>query len=149
LELVDSKKIKKKYWRKIMAVKVLIISDKNPRLNYPAVSISAKQKRLILNQPAVLRLIEEYGTESQYVQILCDAEDNSGIFWVKLCDATSVGSRKLDSPSKSVRTCSISNLIEVLNWTTTETTRFEMTWDKHLKAGKVETDKPLVSEGSL
>jgi hypothetical protein len=131
-----------------MTVKVLI-GEKNPRLNYPAVSISAKQKRLILNQPAFLRLVEEYGAESQYVQILCDDEDNSGIFWVKLCDGTSAGSRKLDSPSKSTRTCNITNLIEVLNWNTTETTRFEMTWDKHLKAGKVETNKALVSEGSL
>lgn len=131
-----------------MTVKVLI-SDKNLRLNYPAVSISVKQKRLILNQPAFSLLVKEYGKESQYVQILCDAEDNSGIFWIKLCDGTSAGSRKLDSPSTSTRSCSVSNLIEVLNWTTTETTRFEMIWDKHLKAGKIETDKPLGFEGSL
>ena len=138
---MDSKN-DQKYWSKIMTVKVLV-SEKNQRLNYPAVSISSKQKKLTLNQPAFSLLVMEYGKDSQYVQILFDDEDNTGTFLIKLCDATSVGSRKLDVPSKGTRTCSISNLIEVLKWTTTETTRFEMTYDNQFKAGKVDTNKPL------
>ena len=125
-----------------MTVKVLV-SEKNHRLNYPAVSISKKQTKLTLNQPAFSLLNREYGEESQYVQILFDDEDNTGIFWIKLCDSTSRGCRKLDTPSKATRTCSISNLIQVLNWTNTNTTRFEMIWDDQIEAGKVDTNKPL------
>lgn len=124
-----------------MTVKVLV-GDKNQRLNYPAVSISSKQRRLTLNQPAFSLLIMEYGAESQYAQILID-DEHSGIFWIKLCDGTSIGCKRLDSSSTSTRTCSISNLIEVLNWTTTETARFKMIWDDQIEAGKIDTNKPL------
>ncbi len=125
-----------------MTVKVLV-SDKNRRLNFPAVSISSKQRKLTLNQPAFSLLAKEYRVESQYVQILFDDEDNAGIFFIKLCDETSLGCRKLDSPSTRTRTCSISNLIEVLNWSHAGTTRFEMTYDNQFEAGKVNTNKPL------
>lgn len=125
-----------------MTVKVLV-NEKNQRLSYPAISISKNQKKLTLNQPAFCLLMEEYGKDSQYAQILFDDEDNAGIFWIKLSDGTSIGSRKLDLPSKHTRTCSIGNLIEVLNWTNTNTTKFELIWDDQIDAGKVDTNKPL------
>lgn len=129
-----------------MSAKVLI-STKNQRFNFPAVTINAKLNRLTLNQPAFLLLVKEYGAESQYAQILLDdAEENTGIFWIKLCDGKSPGSRKLDASSRSTRTCNITGLIESLNWSNTETTRFEMEWDQELKAGRIDTNRPLGSE---
>jgi hypothetical protein len=130
-----------------MAVKVLI-STKNQRLNFPAVTVNVKLRRLSLNQSATSLLIREYGGESSYAQILLDdAEENKGLCWIKLCDGKSPGSRKLDSSSKSTRTCNITGLIESLNLSNTETTRFEMQLDKQLKAGKIDTNKPLDHEG--
>lgn len=130
-----------------MAVKILI-NEKNQRLNHPAVTINPKLRRLTLNQQAFSMLVKENGTESHYAQILYDDTQAEVIFWIKLCDAKSLGGRKLDSCSKSTRTCNIASLMQVLNWTTTETARFEMTYDKQLKAGKVDPRKPLRTEGS-
>ncbi len=132
-----------------MTAKVLI-SEKNQRFNFPVVTISLKLKRLSLNQPAFSLLVKEYGAESAYIQILVDdTEENKGICWIKLCDGKSPGSRKLDSSSKSTRTCNVTTLIESLNWTKLETTRFEMQWDQELEAGKIDTKKPLGSEGGI
>lgn len=130
-----------------MSVKVLI-NTKNQRFNFPAVSVNVKLRRLSLNQSAFLFLVEQYESESQYAQILLDdSKENKGVFWVKLCDGKSPGSRKLDSSSKSTRTCNIRGLIESLNLSNTETSRFEMQWDQELEAGKINTQKPLGSEG--
>jgi hypothetical protein len=132
-----------------MTAKVLI-SDKNRRFSFPVVSISSKLRRLSLNQPAFSLLVKEYGSESAYIQILVDdTEENKGICWIKLCDGKSMGGRKLDASSKSTRTCNITTLIESLNWTKLETTRFEMLWDQELEAGKIDTKKPLGSEGEI
>jgi hypothetical protein len=130
-----------------MTVKVLI-NEKNQRLNHPAVTINPKLRRLMLNQQAFSLLLKDHGTESQYVQILYDYADPKGIFWIKMCNPELPGSRKLDTTSKSTRTCNISSLLQVLNLNSTETTRFEMTYDKQLKAGKVNTGKPLGLEVS-
>jgi len=132
-----------------MTAKVLI-SEKNRRFNFPAVTMSAKLRRLSLNQPA-FSLLKEHGGESSYIQILLDdAEDNKGIFWIKLCDGISPGSRKLDASSKSTRTCNVTGLIESLNFSNPETTRFEMQLDRELKAGKIDTKKPLgLEEGGI
>jgi hypothetical protein len=129
-----------------MAVKILI-NEKNQKLNYPAVTINSKLRRLTLNQPAFSLLVKEHGTESEYAQILWDDTEAQGIFWIVLCNPESPGSRKLDISSKTTRTCNITSLRPVLNWNTTETTRFEMTYDKQLKAGKINTGKPLGLEG--
>lgn len=131
-----------------MTVKILI-NEKNQRLNHPAVTINPNLRRLTINQQSFSLLLKEYGTESPYAQILWDdAEANKGIFWIRLCNAESPGSRKLDVSSKTTRTCSISSLLQVLNLNSTETTRFEMTYDKQLKALKVDTGNPLRTEGS-
>jgi hypothetical protein len=129
-----------------MSAKVLI-STKNQRFNFPAVTINAKLNRLTLNQSAFLLLVKEYGAESQYAQILLDdAEENKGLFWIKFCDGKSPGSLKLDASSRSTRTCNISSLIESLNLSNAGTTRFEMERDQELKAGRIDTNRPLGSE---
>ena len=129
-----------------MTVKILI-NEKNQRLNIPAVTINAKLSRLTLNQHAFSLLLQEHGKESHHVQILWDDADvNKEIFWIKLSNPESPGSRKLDTASKCTRTCNISSLLQVINFNATETTRFEMTYDKQLKAGRVNTGKPLTLE---
>ncbi len=128
-----------------MTVKILI--NENRRLNYPAVSISTTLSRLTLNKEAFLLLVKEHGSESQYAEILLDDVENKGIFYIKLCDGTSAGSRKLDAPSKSSRTFNINNLIQALNLNFTTTTRFKMDYDKVLKTAKVNTTEPISTEG--
>ena len=129
-----------------MTAKVLI-SEKNRRFNFPVATISSKLRRLSLNQPAFSLLVKENGAESAYIQILVDdTEENKGICWIKLCDGKSPGSRKIDKSSKSTMTCNITTLIESLDWTKLETSRFEMQWDQELEAGKINTRKPLGSE---
>jgi hypothetical protein len=129
-----------------MTVKILV--NENRRLNFPAASISTHLNRLTLNKEAFLCLVKEHGSESQYAEILLDdAEDKKGIFYIKFCDGTSAGSRKLDAPSKSSRTFNINNLIQALNLNFTTTTRFKMDYDKVLKAAKVNTNEPIVSSG--
>jgi hypothetical protein len=128
-----------------MTVKILI--NENRRLNYPAVSISTTLSRLTLNKEAFLLLVKEHGSESQYAEILLDDVENKGIFYIKLCDGTAAGSRKLDAPSKSSRTFNINNLIQALNLNFTTTTRFKIEYDKSLKAAKINTNQPIVSSG--
>ncbi len=128
-----------------MTVKILI--NENRRLNYPAVSISTTLSRLTLNKEAFLLLVKEHGSESQYAEILLDDVENKGIFYIKLCDGTSAGSRKLDAPSKSSRNFNINNLIQALNLNFTTTTRFKMDYDKVLKTAKVNTTEPISTEG--
>jgi hypothetical protein len=127
---------------------VTILANENRRLNYPAVSISTSLSRLTLNKEAFLLLKKEHGSESDYAEILLDdAEDKKGIFYIKLCDGTSAGSRKLDAPSKSSRTFNINNLIQALNLNFTTTTRFKIEYDKSLKAAKVNTNEPISAGG--
>ena len=125
-----------------MTVKVLV-SEKHQRFNQPVATINSKLQRLTLNRAAFSMLVKEHGGESQYVQILWDDEDTSGIFWIVLCEATAPGCRKLDVSSRSTRTCGITTLIQSLGWTSTDTSHFNLTWDKQIKGGKVNTNEPL------
>jgi hypothetical protein len=126
-----------------MSLKVLF-SEKHQRFSHPVVTISPKLERLTLNRAAFSMLVEEFGKPSEYCQILWDEDNDSTIFWITLCDITSLGSRRLDVSSKSTRTCSISILIDSLGWDpSTDTSRYNMTYDKKLKAGMVDTKNPL------
>ena len=125
-----------------MTVKVLV-SEKHKRFNQPVVTLSPKLQRLTLNRAAFSMLVKEYAGESQYAQILWDDEDNSGIFWIVLCEATAPGCRKLDVSSRSTRTCCITTLIESLGYTSSDTSHYHLTWDKQIKGGKVNTNEPL------
>ena len=124
-----------------MAIKVLI--NRN-RFNQPAVTIQPKNNRLMLNKQAWEYLTKEGGADCQYVEILMDdAQSKQEIFYIKLCDPETLGSRKLDVSSPSTRTCNITDLVRALKLTITQTTSYKMEWDQSENAGRIDTANPL------
>ena len=124
-----------------MAVRVLM-TDRSQRRNIPTAAISSKLKRLTMNKDAYALLSEKYGSEPEYLQILVD-DDQKGIFWVKPCEKTDAGGKKLDSPSPGTRSVHISVLLKEFEWSIKDTSRFEVIWDANLQAGRIDTNQRL------
>jgi hypothetical protein len=124
-----------------MAVRVLT-NKRVQRRNLPVAAISAKLRRLTLNKHAVALLVNEYGKTPDYGQILVD-DEQEGIFWVRPAEADQEGTNKFDSPSPNTRSLHIGNLLRVLGWALKDTARFELSWDKKVGGGRVDTSKRL------
>ena len=100
------------------------------------VSVDPKRKRMGLYKEARKMMLDNYGKEFEFVQIFRDS-DFSDRFWIKPCDEHDEGSRKLDAPSPSTRTLSVSLLLQQLEWAPKKTVRLPITWDEDNKAALV------------
>lgn len=118
-----------------MAIRILI-NENSSRGRNAGVTINKKLRRLSFHKAGLEMLKEHYEGEADYAQVLVDDEDHS-VFYLRLCDAEAVGSKKLDKPSVSNRTLNISSLITELGLNLEETTRFPLVWENKVGAGKV------------
>jgi len=100
------------------------------------VSVDPKRKRMGLYKEARKMMLDNCGKEFEFVQIFRDS-DFSDRFWIKPCDEHDEGSRKLDAPSPSTRTLSVSLLLQQLGWEPKRTVRLPITWDKEREAALV------------
>ena len=129
-----------------MAVTILL-NKVNQKINRPIVTISPKIKRLSLNRSAVL-MMTSHTQASQFVQILMDS-DKKDVFWVRFCDEESTGSIKLDKTSTFTRTCSVTPLVHLLRGKINEKTRFPMSWDESMNAGKIDVLNPVTLDSGI
>lgn len=109
------------------------------RVHRPSITLQPSSGRLLFNKLAWLELVERNGTESSYVQIMIDEETKQS-FWLKLCDSTALGSRKLDVPSPNTRTCNIGNLLEALALKIDCKTKLNLIYDAVAGAYRVDVD---------
>jgi hypothetical protein len=98
-----------------------------------------------MNKYAFELLCKKYGKEVQWAQLLLD-DDVPGVFWVRPSPPEGDDCKKLDKPSPNTRSISISVLLNELNWSIKETTRYDFEYDENLKSGRVDTNKKTDSD---
>lgn len=126
-----------------MSIKILV-TEKNQRLHVPAVTISNDRERLTLNREAVHLLTTIGGDPLEFIQIMTD-DEQPDLVWIKPCSPESPGSRKLDHPSASTRTCHIRTLLQEIDWKIPETVRFRISLNSELQAGEIDLRNRLES----
>ncbi|MGC8605631.1 MAG: hypothetical protein ACP5VS_18355 [Desulfomonilaceae bacterium] len=119
-----------------MALK-LITDYKHKDRGNQIVALDPKRKRLGIYKQTMVEMIKHYGGPFEYVQIYIDPESPNK-FWLKPCQSSAEGARKLGQTSLSTRGLSISLLLEELHPKPTTTVRLPLTWDEEHAAGRVD-----------
>ncbi len=119
-----------------MALK-LIMDDKHKDRGSQLVALDPRRKRLGIYKKTMEEMIKHYGGPFEHVQIYVDPESPDK-FWLKPCQSSAEGARKLGQASLSTRGLSISLLLEELHPKPAATVRLALTWDAEHDAGRVD-----------
>jgi hypothetical protein len=119
-----------------MALK-LVMDYKHKDRGSQLVALDPRRKRLGIYKEAMGEMIKHYGGPFEHVQIYIDPE-SPGKFWLKPCESSAEGARKLGQASLSTRGLSISLLLEELHPKPEITVRLPLTWDAEHGAGRVD-----------
>jgi hypothetical protein len=115
----------------------LVMDYKHKDRGGQLVALDPKRKRLGLYKEAMELMIRSYGGAFEHVQIFVDPEAPNK-FWLKPCESSADGARRLSHASPSTRGLSISLLLQELNPTPETTLRLPLVWDDEHGAGRVD-----------
>jgi hypothetical protein len=121
-----------------MALK-LVIDYKHKDRGGQLVALDPRRKRLGLYKEAMELMIKHYGRHFEQVQIFVDPEAPNK-FWLKPCESSAEGARKLGQSSVSTRGLSISLLLQELDPKPETTLRLPLVWDEEHAAGRVDLE---------
>jgi hypothetical protein len=119
-----------------MALK-LVIDDKHKDRGGQLVALDPRHRRLGLYKGALELMIRYNGGPFEHVQIFVDPEAPNK-FWLKPCEGSADGARKLYHSSRSTRGLSVSRLLQELDAKLETTLRFPLVWDEEHSAGRVD-----------
>jgi hypothetical protein len=108
----------------------------------PSVTIMPRIYKLMFNAVACNLLRQGYGNKVEVVQLLVD-DNLSGIFWIKPVSSNEKETRRLVNNGASVKGIYIKELLEEFNWGLKDSSRYVLTWDEKMKAGRVDTKRPV------
>ena len=101
------------------------------------VSINPKLRRIVMNKATREMMIEHYGKDFESVLLLIDPYI-ADAFWIMPCTPDQEGARALNATTGITRTISCSLLLNELNWKSTKTESYPVSWDNENNAAKVE-----------
>ncbi len=115
----------------------LVRDDKHKDRGSQIVSLDPRRSRLGLYKETMELMTKHHGGPFEHVQIFVDT-DAPNKFWLKPCESSADGARKLFHSSRSTRGLSISLLLQELNPTPKTTLRLPLVWDNEHGAGRVD-----------
>ena len=118
----------------------LIASLKHRGRGGQLVSIDPRRNKLSLYKQTVELMTREHGSSFDYVQIFVDPEVPSR-FWLKPCESSDDGARKLNQSSPSNRSLTISLLLQELDPRPETTVRVKVEWDTENSALRGDLEK--------
>jgi len=120
---------------------LVVVSDKRyVNRSKAMISLNSKLKRIVMNKTTREMMIEQYKKEFEHVLLLRDP-DIDNVFWIRPVEPDQEGARQLNSTSGSTRLISCSLLLHELNWQSTKTESFPISWDPENLAFKVDITK--------
>jgi hypothetical protein len=126
---------------KEIAMALIVVSDKRyVNRSKAMISLNSKLKRIVMNKTTREMMIEQYKKEFEHVLLLRDPEVTN-CFWIRPVEPDQEGARQLNSTSGSTRLISCSLLLHELNWQSTKTETFPISWDPENLAFKVDITK--------
>lgn len=115
----------------------LVRDDKHKDRGGQLVALDPRRRRLGLYKEAMELMRKHHGGPFEHVQIFVETEAPNK-FWLKPCESSADGARKLFHSSPSTRGLSISLLLQELNPTPETTLRLPLVWDEEHSAGRVD-----------
>lgn len=118
---------------------LIAISDKrHVNRGRPMISINTKLRRIIINKTTRELMIKHYNKkEFEHILLFIDPEVPN-TFWMRPCESDKENARRLYSTSDYTRTVSCSLLLNRLDWKSTKTESFPVTWDDKNDAAKID-----------
>ncbi len=115
----------------------LVRDDKHKDRGGQLVALDPRRRRLGLYKEAMELMIKHHGGPFEHVQIFVET-DAPHKFWLKPCESSADGARKLFHSSPSTRGLSISLLLQELKPRPETTLRLLLEWDDEHGAGCVD-----------